>query len=85
MSNKQLSTAYVLAYVSHIFFLILFSLQEAIVSAWILFSDGSVTPLDIYDSKDFSITITSLDEMVVSVHQNLQSKWPGVVAEGDGQ
>ncbi|NXN21383.1 T132B protein, partial [Nycticryphes semicollaris] len=59
--------------------------QEAIVSAWILFSDGSVTPLDIYDSKDFSITITSLDEMVVSAHQNLQSKWPGVVAEGDGQ
>ncbi|XP_047929834.2 transmembrane protein 132B isoform X7 [Anser cygnoides] len=59
--------------------------QEAIVSAWILFSDGSVTPLDIYDSKDFSITITSLDEMVVSTHQNLQSKWPGVVAEGDGQ
>ncbi|XP_075290986.1 transmembrane protein 132B isoform X2 [Opisthocomus hoazin] len=59
--------------------------QEAIVSAWILFSDGSVTPLDIYDSKDFSITITSLDEMVVSAHQSLQSKWPGVVAEGDGQ
>ncbi|NWX44085.1 T132B protein, partial [Steatornis caripensis] len=59
--------------------------QEAIISAWILFSDGSVTPLDIYDSKDFSITITSLDEMVVSAHQNLQSKWPGIVAEGDGQ
>ncbi|XP_054700763.1 transmembrane protein 132B-like [Grus americana] len=59
--------------------------QEAIVSAWILFSDGSVTPLDIYDTKDFSITITSLDEMVVSAHQSLQSKWPGVVAEGDGQ
>ncbi|XP_074976120.1 transmembrane protein 132B isoform X2 [Caretta caretta] len=59
--------------------------QEAIVSAWILFSDGSVTPLDIYDSKDFSVTITSLDEMVVSAQQNLQSKWPLVVAEGDGQ
>ncbi|XP_014454062.2 transmembrane protein 132B isoform X1 [Alligator mississippiensis] len=59
--------------------------QEAIVSAWILFSDGSVTPLDIYDSKDFSITVTSLDEMVVSAQQNLQSRWPGVVAEGDGQ
>ncbi|NWS51402.1 T132B protein, partial [Chunga burmeisteri] len=59
--------------------------QEAIVSAWILFSDGSVTPLDIYDSKDFSITVTSLDEMVVSAHQNLQSKWPVVAAEGDGQ
>uniref|UniRef100_A0A8C3T4G3 Transmembrane protein 132B n=1 Tax=Chelydra serpentina TaxID=8475 RepID=A0A8C3T4G3_CHESE len=59
--------------------------QEAIVSAWILFSDGSVTPLDIYDSKDFSVTVTSLDEMVVSAQQNLQSKWPLVVAEGDGQ
>ncbi|NXR59503.1 T132B protein, partial [Rhadina sibilatrix] len=59
--------------------------QEAVVSAWVLFSDGSVTPLDIYDSKDFSISITSLDEMVVSSHQNLLSLWPVVVAEGDGQ
>ncbi|XP_066055538.1 transmembrane protein 132B [Chamaea fasciata] len=59
--------------------------QEAVVSAWVLFSDGSVTPLDIYDSKDFSISITSLDEMVVSSHQDLLSLWPLVVAEGDGQ
>ncbi|XP_064128118.1 transmembrane protein 132B isoform X1 [Loxodonta africana] len=59
--------------------------QEAIVSSWILFSDGSVTPLDIYDSKDFSVTVSSLDEMVVSVQPTLQSKWPVVVAEGEGQ
>ncbi|NXQ33471.1 T132B protein, partial [Alaudala cheleensis] len=59
--------------------------QEAVVSAWVLFSDGSVTPLDIYDSKDFSISISSLDEMVVSSQQNLLSLWPLVVAEGDGQ
>ncbi|XP_018772342.3 transmembrane protein 132B isoform X1 [Serinus canaria] len=59
--------------------------QEAVVSAWVLFSDGAVTPLDIYDSKDFSVAITSLDEMVVSSHQSLQSLWPVVVAEGDGQ
>ncbi|KAB0400326.1 hypothetical protein E2I00_006107 [Balaenoptera physalus] len=59
--------------------------QEAIVSSWILFSDGSVTPLDIYDPKDFSVTVSSLDEMVVSVQANLQSKWPVVVAEGEGQ
>nr|XP_058895653.1 transmembrane protein 132B [Kogia breviceps] len=59
--------------------------QEAIVSSWILFSDGSVTPLDIYDPKDFSVTVSSLDEMVVSVQANLQSKWPLVVAEGEGQ
>ncbi|XP_074177206.1 transmembrane protein 132B isoform X2 [Rhinolophus sinicus] len=59
--------------------------QEAIISSWILFSDGSVTPLDIYDPKDFSISVSSLDEMVVSVQANLQPKWPVVVAEGEGQ
>ncbi|XP_036870348.2 transmembrane protein 132B [Manis javanica] len=59
--------------------------QEAIVSSWILFSDGSVTPLDIYDPKDFSVTVSSLDEMVVSVQKDLQSRWPVVVAEGEGQ
>ncbi|XP_015278065.1 PREDICTED: transmembrane protein 132B-like [Gekko japonicus] len=59
--------------------------QEAVVSAWILFSDGSVTPLDIYDTKDFSLTVTSLDEMVVSVQHNQEDDQPAVVAEGDGQ
>ncbi|XP_038200384.2 transmembrane protein 132B [Arvicola amphibius] len=59
--------------------------QEAIVSSWILFSDGSVTPLDIYDPKDFSLTVSSLDEMVVSVQPNLQTRWPIIVAEGEGQ
>ncbi|KFO23501.1 Transmembrane protein 132B [Fukomys damarensis] len=58
--------------------------QEAIVSTWLLFSDGSVTPLDIYDPKDFSITASSLDEMVVSVQPNLQSK-PVAAPEGEGQ
>ncbi|XP_043415095.1 transmembrane protein 132B-like [Prionailurus bengalensis] len=48
-------------------------------------SDGSVTPLDIDDPKDFSVTVSSLDEMVVSVQANLQSQWPVVVAQGEGQ
>ncbi|KAM8960734.1 transmembrane protein 132B [Pelodytes ibericus] len=59
--------------------------QEAVLSVWILFSDGSVTPLDIYESKDFSILVSSLDEMVVSTYQNPLSNWPVVVAEGEGQ
>ncbi|XP_068939742.1 transmembrane protein 132B-like [Petaurus breviceps papuanus] len=59
--------------------------QEAIVSSWLLFSDGSVTPLDIYDPKDFAVAVTSLDEMVISAQPSLQSKWPIVVAEGEGQ
>nr|XP_033812044.1 transmembrane protein 132B [Geotrypetes seraphini] len=59
--------------------------QEAVISAWILFSDGSVTPLDIYESKDFAIIVSSLDEMVVSAYQSPQSNWPIIVAEGEGQ
>uniref|UniRef100_A0A671L5V4 Transmembrane protein 132C-like n=1 Tax=Sinocyclocheilus anshuiensis TaxID=1608454 RepID=A0A671L5V4_9TELE len=59
--------------------------QEAIISAWIQYSDGSVTPLDIYDPKDFTVTITSLDESVVSTYQDQSQRWPVVVAEGEGQ
>ncbi|XP_006874587.1 PREDICTED: transmembrane protein 132C-like [Chrysochloris asiatica] len=59
--------------------------QEALISTWLQFSDGSVTPLDIYDTKDFSLTATSLDEAVVSVPQGRSLRWPVVVAEGEGQ
>uniref|UniRef100_A0A8B9I9W3 Transmembrane protein 132C n=1 Tax=Anser brachyrhynchus TaxID=132585 RepID=A0A8B9I9W3_9AVES len=59
--------------------------QEAVVSTWIQFSDSSVTPLDIYDPKDFSLSAMSLDEAVVSIHQNAALKWPVVAAEGEGQ
>ncbi|NWX37440.1 T132C protein, partial [Notiomystis cincta] len=59
--------------------------QEAVVSTWVQFSDSSVTPLDIYDPKDFSLSAVSLDEGVVSVHQSPALKWPVVAAEGEGQ
>lgn len=55
------------------------------VSSWIQFSDGSVTPLEIYDPKDFSLSVSSLDESVISARQSSVVKWPVVVAEGDGQ
>uniref|UniRef100_A0A3Q2CVI1 Transmembrane protein 132B-like n=1 Tax=Cyprinodon variegatus TaxID=28743 RepID=A0A3Q2CVI1_CYPVA len=58
--------------------------QEAVVSAWIHYSDGSVTPLDIYDPKDFLLSAISLDENVISV-TNQEQHWPIIVAEGDGQ
>ncbi|KAM4746365.1 LOW QUALITY PROTEIN: transmembrane protein 132D [Anableps anableps] len=58
--------------------------QEAVVSAWIHYSDGSVTPLDIYDPKDFLLSAVSLDENVISV-TNQEQHWPIIVAEGDGQ
>ncbi|KAG7481009.1 hypothetical protein MATL_G00062610 [Megalops atlanticus] len=61
------------------------SKQDAIISAWIQFSDGSVTPLNIYDPKDFTLSATSLDENIVSTYQEQPLKWPVVVAEGEGQ
>ncbi|XP_008072631.1 transmembrane protein 132C [Carlito syrichta] len=59
--------------------------QEAVVSTWLQFSDGSVTPLDIYDTKDFSLAASSQDEAVVSVPQARSPRWPIVTAEGEGQ
>ncbi|NXR39350.1 T132D protein, partial [Zosterops hypoxanthus] len=59
--------------------------QEAAISCWIQFSDGSVMPLDIYDPKDFSLSATSLDEKVVSTHHDPRFRWPVVAAEGEGQ
>lgn len=45
------------------------------------FSDGNQTPLDIYDPAYYHVTVTSLDQGVVSV----QSTPPAVVAEGEGE
>lgn len=59
--------------------------QEAAISCWVQFSDGSVTPLDIYDGKDFSLVATSLDEKVVSIHQDPKFQWPVIAAETEGQ
>uniref|UniRef100_A0A3B4X8L3 Transmembrane protein 132C-like n=1 Tax=Seriola lalandi dorsalis TaxID=1841481 RepID=A0A3B4X8L3_SERLL len=58
--------------------------QEAAISAWIQYSDGSVTPLDIYDPKDFLLSAVSLDESVISI-TNQEQHWPIVVAEAEGQ
>uniref|UniRef100_A0AAV2MSK2 Transmembrane protein 132D n=1 Tax=Knipowitschia caucasica TaxID=637954 RepID=A0AAV2MSK2_KNICA len=55
--------------------------EKALVSAWIQFSDGNQTPLDIYDPAFYRMTVTSLDEGVVSVPGSA----PEVVAEGEGE
>lgn len=75
---------YLLLFAVTSFFLVL--QQEVEISCWIQFSDGTVTPLDIYDSKDFSLSVTSLDEKVFSVSHDSKSKWPifSAIAEGQG-
>ncbi|MBN3273095.1 T132C protein, partial [Polyodon spathula] len=59
--------------------------QEAVISAWIQFSDGSMTPLDIYNPSYFTLAVTSLDKEVVSVRKDPQMNTAVVVAEGEGQ
>uniref|UniRef100_A0A7N8WPN6 Transmembrane protein 132C n=1 Tax=Mastacembelus armatus TaxID=205130 RepID=A0A7N8WPN6_9TELE len=59
--------------------------QEALISAWLQFSDGSVAPLDLYNPDFFVLTATSLDEEVVTVHQDPSWKWPVIVTEAEGQ
>ncbi|XP_073791297.1 transmembrane protein 132D isoform X3 [Danio rerio] len=58
--------------------------QEAVVGCWLKFSDGSQTPLDLYDPIGYSLSISSMDPKVVSV-QTIQGSVFAVVAEGEGQ
>ncbi|XP_073723746.1 transmembrane protein 132D [Misgurnus anguillicaudatus] len=55
--------------------------QEAVLSSWLQFSDGTFTPLDIYDPSHYRLTVTSLNEGVISIQDSSLT----VVAEGEGQ
>ncbi|XP_077353869.1 transmembrane protein 132C isoform X1 [Festucalex cinctus] len=59
--------------------------QESFISAWLQFSDGSMTPLENYNPAHFTLTATSLDERVVTVQRNAAWSWPVIVAKGEGQ
>uniref|UniRef100_A0A8C3AW28 Transmembrane protein 132C n=1 Tax=Cyclopterus lumpus TaxID=8103 RepID=A0A8C3AW28_CYCLU len=59
--------------------------QESLISAWLQFSDGSMTALDNYNPAHFTLTATSLDEQVVKVQRSAAWKWPIIVAKGEGQ
>ncbi|XP_051960571.1 transmembrane protein 132D-like [Xyrauchen texanus] len=61
-----------------------FPKQEAVVGCRLHFSDGSQTPLDLYDPSGYSLSISSLDTRVVSVRKILGGGFV-VVAEADGQ
>lgn len=63
---------------------VLFS-KESLISAWLQFSDGSMTPLDNYNPAHFDLAATSLNEQVVVVQRSAAWKWPIIVAKGEGQ
>uniref|UniRef100_A0A3Q2Z1T2 Transmembrane protein 132C n=1 Tax=Hippocampus comes TaxID=109280 RepID=A0A3Q2Z1T2_HIPCM len=60
-------------------------IEASFISAWLQFSDGSMTPLENYNPAHFTLTATSLDERVVAVQRNAAWRWPVIVAKGEGQ
>ncbi|KAF7237015.1 hypothetical protein EYD10_16274 [Varanus komodoensis] len=61
---------------------VLFLLQEALLSLWVLYSDGTTAPLSLYDPRDYALVVTSQDTAVVSVVPGRAV--PLVRAEGEG-
>lgn len=60
------------------------SWQEATLSVWLSFSDGTLAPMELYGGQDAVLAVTSLDPTVATVVGT--SSWhPRVVAEGPGQ
>ncbi|XP_056147186.1 transmembrane protein 132C [Lampris incognitus] len=55
--------------------------QEAVVSCWVQFSDGSVTPLELFDRSVYSLSVSTPDEEIATVRRNPQSTF--VVAQGE--
>ncbi|GCB81048.1 hypothetical protein scyTo_0022748, partial [Scyliorhinus torazame] len=59
--------------------------REGALSLWLHYSDGTTAPLQLYSSEDYSLTVRSLDEQVVSVRgQEAGAEPAAVVAEGEG-
>ncbi|XP_078404590.1 transmembrane protein 132E [Cetorhinus maximus] len=56
--------------------------QEGILSTWIFYSDNTAVPLTRYDVKDYNLTVTTLNDKVVSATQD--SFWSLIIAEGEG-
>uniref|UniRef100_A0A3Q3XQU9 Uncharacterized protein n=1 Tax=Mola mola TaxID=94237 RepID=A0A3Q3XQU9_MOLML len=57
--------------------------QEAVVSCWVQFSDGAVTPLELFDRSIYSLTVSTPDEGVATVRRTPHSTF--VVAQGEGE
>ncbi|XP_067341376.1 transmembrane protein 132D [Channa argus] len=59
--------------------------QEAVVSCWVQFSDGAVTPLEMFDRNIYSLTVTTPDEKVATVRRTPLSTFVVTQGEGKGQ
>ncbi|XP_019738119.1 transmembrane protein 132C-like [Hippocampus comes] len=59
--------------------------QEAAVSCWVVFSDGAVVPLAVFDHNIYSLTVSTPDEAVATVRRTPQSTFVVAQSESHGQ
>ncbi|XP_072501046.1 transmembrane protein 132E [Notamacropus eugenii] len=57
--------------------------QEALLSLWLFYSDGTTAPLSLYSPRDYALLVSSRDERVATVTQD--RAFPLVVAEAEGE
>eukprot|EP00062_Callorhinchus_milii_P011578 gi/632958124/ref/XP_007894856.1/ PREDICTED: transmembrane protein 132E [Callorhinchus milii] len=56
--------------------------QEGVLSTWIFYSDNTAAPLTLFDVRDYTLTVSTLDNKVVSTSHN--PAWSLITAEGEG-
>uniref|UniRef100_A0A8D0B2E3 Transmembrane protein 132A n=1 Tax=Salvator merianae TaxID=96440 RepID=A0A8D0B2E3_SALMN len=59
--------------------------QEAVLSTWLVFTDHTLAPIELYGWQDAVLSLTSLNTQVVSVQLEEEQAHPVVIAEGPGQ
>lgn len=62
-----------------------FSLQEAVLSVWLMFSDHTLAPVELYGWRDVVLSLSSLNPGTISVRVGEEQAHPMVVAEGPGR
>lgn len=80
-----LNSLHAFLHVSATFLSFFLSFQEAVVSCWVQFSDGAVTPLELFDRSIYTLTVSTPDEEVATVRRTPQSTFVVARGEGEGQ
>ncbi|XP_028593318.2 transmembrane protein 132A isoform X1 [Podarcis muralis] len=59
--------------------------QEAVLTIWLVFTDHTLAPVELYGWRDAVLSLSSLNPRVVSVRLNEEQARPVAVAEGPGR
>ncbi|XP_054828708.1 transmembrane protein 132A [Eublepharis macularius] len=59
--------------------------QEAVVTIWLVFTDHTLAPVELYGWRDLVLSLSSLNPSVVSVRLDEEQDRPVIVAEGPGK